>query len=165
MPLKFKILTTLAALHAALVVCGASGLHFNGPGAIPEVLNYYSVISGAERGFGFFAPSVNSQARITFHILDRSGQISQHTLGEDASDESVLRIDNIGSKFWQILDSGNRELRDAFTASWAGKVFASYPEAQEVTINLETYQLVSMDEFRAGKRPEWAKVYAAKFSR
>ena len=160
---RWKFLVTLAALHAMLVLCGASGIRLDSFGPVGELLTYYGVLSGAERGFGFFAPAVNTQARASFDIVDKQGLKFSRPLEQGTTSEAALRIGNIGSKFWGVLDGDNENLRNSITASWAGKMFALYPQAREITVNFEIYQLTTMEEYRKGKRPRWIKIYEAKY--
>lgn len=164
-PRGLRVWVALAALHGIVVVLGAANLRVQERGAIGELVTWYGALTGAERGFGFFAPQVNTQARASFTIVDKDGHSFERSLEEGSSAESTLRINNLGSRFWQILDKGSLDLRHSMAASWAGKMFARYPQAKQVTVHFEVFQLYSMAEYRAGRIPHWTRLYDAVFSR
>ncbi|WP_433935238.1 hypothetical protein AB3662_11100 [Sorangium cellulosum] len=62
--------------------------------------------------------------------------------------------------YWDEQDPAARR---SLIASWVAKVFAKHPEAESVAVRLESYDLPSMAEYRAGKQPRWYVEYQAKF--
>lgn len=160
---KKKVLVLgIAFSHLILVAIGASQLnlwpHESGLG---RSLDYYGALSGAGSGYGFFAPGVGSQLRGSFDIVDGQGGVTPNAIEAGASHEGALRIGNLLGWFWR--DTADRKLQRSLAASWAGKMFARHPEAEQVVVRLETYHLPSMKGYRSGKRPHWVPYYEAKF--
>lgn len=133
------------------------------PGAAGRALDYYATLSGANSGYGFFAPRVGSQLRGRFDVYDAAGSKSTQALESGANGEVDLRVGNILGWFW--LDSKNRPLQRSLAASWAGKMFARNPGAAKVGVRMESYYLPTMSRYREGERPFWKPYYEAKFVR
>jgi hypothetical protein len=151
-------ITVVAACHLALVVCGASGQRLLA-GAGPAI-RLYGVLSGAENSFGFFAPGVASQIRVTFTLQDQAGR--QWTLAPPSAGgrEVELRMISMLSLFRAEGD----ELRDVLAASWAGTMLVRSPEARQVTVLVEEQVLPAPDPYRQGARPRWEMLYQATFA-
>ena len=159
---KQRSLLVFVVLHLSLVVAGASSVYwFDKFGWLGQGLGLYSLLSGANSGYGFFSPGVDSQLRARFEVIDESGNLKEVLLVENHNRESELKVGNIITQFWQT--NTDTKLRRVLSASWAGKVFARHPEAREVVVYVERYNLVSSEEYRSGKRPAWTLVYRGKF--
>jgi hypothetical protein len=150
-----------AGAHLALVAVGAAGAEFAGAGAVPSVLAHYGHLTGADNTYGFFAPSVSSQCRVSFTMRDAAGGTWRDELvgGEESalSFRSQSAVDAIG----KLPD----DLRRALSASWAGTMFARHPRAQYVVVEVEVEELPTMSAWRDGARQQWAPLYRATFVR
>jgi hypothetical protein len=143
------------------VALGAGGVSLQPLGPLGRLIAEYSLLSGAETGYGFFAAGVGGQIRVRFDVIDGEGQETTASLNRVASHEADLRIGNIIDRFWE--EDEELGLRRSLAASLAGTIFARYPQAHKVVVHAESFEPVSMDDFRRGVRPEWTPLYEAKF--
>ena len=157
---RYKIWIALATVHLILVALGASHSFPSGPNLILSTIGYYGRFSGADSGYGFFAPAVGTSLSATFEITDATGKTRIEPVDRGSSREATLRINNIIGQIWRTDD---KKVHRSLAASWAGKAFARYPDAEKVAVRLETYYLPSTEEYKAGKRPAWMPYYEAKF--
>jgi hypothetical protein len=153
---RHALLTLAAAAHLVLVVCGASGLLFAGnphrDGWALRSVRLYGALSGAEAGFGFFAPGVAPQIRATFTLSDASGRTWTDTLERGLSHEARLRV--AGS----VSLATEPPFRDDLYRSWIGTMFGRHPDARRVVVRLEVFDPPPMDEYRAGVRGRWETI-------
>jgi hypothetical protein len=153
---RHALATGLAACHLTLAVCGAAHLPLLSVDSLAgKALALYGALSGSDNGYGFFAPSVSSQLRVTFSMTDSAGRRWTDVLARGHNREADLRIGGIVSM------SSSEEWRRGLAASWAARMFGSHPEASQVVIRIEVYDVPSMAEYQEGKRPEWNTVYEA----
>ncbi|WP_437896453.1 hypothetical protein [Sorangium sp. So ce124] len=151
-----------AAIHLGLVlVLGVLHVRLPYGGWVEPAVSYYGALSGASSAYSFFAPSVGPLPWATFEVRDRAGTLTTEVLETGANREADLRIKNIIGMYWDEQDPAARR---ALIASWVAKVFARHPEADSVVVRLESYDLPSMAEYRAGKQPRWYAEYQAKFN-
>jgi hypothetical protein len=163
MTLQKRIWLTLGLLHIALVAVGAFQLSLK-DGLLQNLNVIYGRISGSTSGYAFFAPGVDSELRAKFLVHNSEGnQIAEVPLEQGKNREADLRVGNIIGWFWR--EGMETKQQRSMTASWAGKIFARYPEAANVVVALEKYHLPSMAEFKSGQRPHWVKYYTAKYVR
>jgi hypothetical protein len=150
---RHALATFAAACHLVLVVCGASGLLFTGDPAMGDWprqgVQLYGALSGAENGYGFFAPGVGAQIRATFILTDASGRTWTDTLERGLSHEATLRA--AGS----VSLAAEPDFRDDLFRSWIGTMFGRHPEARRVVVRLEMFDPPTMAEYQAGHRAEW----------
>ena len=159
---KQGILLLVVAFQFALVVIGAGRLvYWPNYEPVGRWLSFYSELSGASSGYGFFAPGVGSQLRARFEVVQGDGVRKEVSIETHNSHESDLRVGNIIGRFWD--EGTDIRLKRTMAASWAGKIFGRHPDATEVIVRLESYRLVSMEDYRNGKRPDWEKFYEGKF--
>ncbi len=153
---RFKFLCLAAAAHLVLVVCGASGVLFTGNPNRDSLafrpVRLYGALSGAENGFGFFAPGVGPQLRATFTLSDASGHTWTDTLEQNLTHEAKLRV---AGTVPLAMEPGFRE--DLYR-SWIGTMFGRHPEARRVVLRLEVFDPPTMDEYRAGARARWETI-------
>ena len=155
------ILTLLAAGHLILIACGAAQVPLGAVGGVPgQAAQTYGGLTGADAGYGFFAPSVSAQLRATFVLQDQKGRTWTDTLTSDDNREVQLRI---GSMLAHAAEPGR--LQEAITVSWAAQLLGRHPTARAVLVRVEAYDLPTMAEYRAGKQPEWALMYEVTFTR
>jgi hypothetical protein len=154
------VVISLAAAHLLLVVCGAAGLSLlSGRSPPGKALRWYGAMSGADNGYGFFAPGVAPQWRATFTLSDTAGRTWTDTLEGDHNHEVAHRVGGIVNLF------SEPGLRPELAASWAAKMFGRYPDAKQVVIRVEIYDLPTMAEYRNGTRPQWEFICEATFAR
>jgi hypothetical protein len=174
-----KLFLLIAVAHLSLAAAGAADLKF--PERWGHWLNYYSDASGCSTGFGFFSPGVASQLRAVFAITDAKKHQQIVNMGSSNNRESQIRFGNIVDQFESDEienhaenravkssenDSGNQQMefqRD-LAASLSAEVFTNHPNAKSVTIHLEMFKPVSMENYRLGLRPKWEPLYSAEFS-
>lgn len=160
-PRRKRLLLGLAAAHLAVVALGARAVDLRRYGPIGRLLDRYSALSGADTGYGFFAPGVRDQLEATFEILDRDGNRTPATLLTGSSQEADLDVAHLPGK----LDWSTPESRRAAAASLAAKVFARHPEAIGVVIRIDCVETVSMEEARSGAGLRRSTIYTAELRR
>ena len=157
----------LGAGHLALVTLGAGGVSLRELGLPGRALETYGGLSGANSGYGFFAPGVSSQLGARFDVALRDGATIRASLATGSSHEADIRAGNIIDQFASVDDDEDEEsaarVRRALAASLAGTMFGRHPEAAAVVVRLETFTPVSMEAWRGGERPRWLPLYTAKF--
>jgi hypothetical protein len=158
-----RLLLGMATGHLILVALGAASVDLRPFGYFGKVLDYYSNLSGASSGYGFFASGVGGQLRARFDVIDHEGHQSSATLEPTSSQEAALRVGHIIHEFWDGDEDPG--MRRSLAASLAGKVFARNPQARKVVVRVESFDPVSMEAFRRGSRPQWSPLYQAQFVR
>ena len=147
-----------AGAHLALVICGAAGItpvsraHFAG-----RIIETYRAYSGANNGYGFFAPGVASEWRATFDVCNNGHCIP--AAEEQVAGESRLLLQTINSLL------GESEVRDLLAASHAARLFARYPHADAVMVKAGVFVVPTMAQYRRGARPQWRDLYGFAFRR
>jgi hypothetical protein len=161
---KRRPAVALAAAHLLLVACGASGLMGLFGGCAPgRALQWYGAMSGADAGYNFFAPRVGSELRVAFVLTGPDGRRWEDDLTAGENQEVKLRVGSMTGLFPAAPEG--EALRRDLAASWAATMFGRHPDADEVTVRVEVYEVPSMEDYRAGQRPEWRLVYTAHFAR
>ena len=158
--LKWRLRLAIAAavVQLGFAAAGAMELDFDHANG---VLAEYGALSGTDSAYGFFAPSVGTQLRVTFVLTDAAGAITTDILTTGVSKEADLRIGDMVAIFWM----DDHDLQRAMAGSWAGRMLARHPDAVRVAVHLDVYDLPTMAEYREGKRPEWDPYYEAVFVR
>jgi hypothetical protein len=147
-----------AGVHLTLVLCGAAGItpvspaHFAG-----RIIETYRAYSGANSGFGFFAPGVASEWRATFDVCN-DGHCLPVTEEEVAGESRLLLLTIDG-----LL--GESDLRDLLAASHAARQFVRYPHADAVLVKAGVFVVPTMAQYRRGARPQWRDLYGFAFRR
>jgi hypothetical protein len=150
----------LAGGHLLLVICGAANLTLpRGSGAAGRGFRWYGAVSGADSGYGFFAPGVASETRARFTLKDAEGRTWTEELQASSNHEVEIRLGSM------VSTASSEGVRRKLAASWAGKLFATHPEAVSVQVQVEFYELPAMEEYRDGDRPQWVTEYEAEFFR
>jgi hypothetical protein len=157
---RHALLTALAAVHLALVVCGAAGWRLlserHGPG---KTLALCRAMTGSDNGYGFYAPEVGSVFRARFILIDAAGRGRGVEFDLGNNPETRLRISNL------VNMREDEESQDAAAASMAAGMFSRHPEARQVTVTIEEYDPGTMQEYRGGAQPRWEVVYEESFAR
>jgi hypothetical protein len=156
---RLTLTAALAAAHLSLVVCGACSLSpLPKTSVAGQALRYYGVLSGADNGYGFFSPNVASTYRARFAI-EGDGPARAVELGVPVNNEVGLRAAT------PLILFNIAELHDPMAASWAGTIFGQHPDARQVTVRVEEYDIPTLRAYRQGERPRWRPVYEALFAR
>lgn len=169
--LKQKLMLGFAAAHLVLVVCGAASVapvpRGNPAG---ETLACYAAASGADNGYGFFAPGVGPQFRTRFILSDGEGRTWSEDLQIGNSQEANLRFTGISS----LLVTMEPPLQHRILQSFAATMFGRHADAQSVTVRVEMLgfdrspnesDFPTMAEYRSGVRPKWLPLMEATFQR
>jgi hypothetical protein len=147
-----------------LAVMGAAQVNTWTWGPVGEILGLYGQITGSGSGFGFFAPEIGPGMRTEFDIEKKDGTKITTTLQAGLNREGDLRVGNLLNLLSRAMQED--KARRAVAASWAGKMFARYPDATKVGIRMETIDVPTMKEFRDGVRyTTWKPTYSAQFVR
>lgn len=156
---RHNVLLACAIIHLSLAGLSAAHLRpISDSRPAGRVLYAYCEITGANNNFGFFAPAVASQVRVRFTLCDKAGQCSLDSLAT-RSDEVNLKLHTMFS-FFTVS-----EAQDLLARSWAAQMLARHPDAQSISVEAEMFQLPTMTEYSAGRRPEWPQFYRAVFAR
>jgi len=148
-----------AGVHLALVICGAAGITpVSTKLAGGRVVETYRAYTGANNGYGFFAPGVASEWRATFDVCSDERHcipVAREQVGHEAR-LLLITIDGL---------LGEDELRDLIAASHAARQFARYPHAEVVLVKAGVFEVPAMAEYRGGERPQWRDLYGYAFHR
>ncbi|MCY1060766.1 hypothetical protein [Nannocystis sp. SCPEA4] len=162
-PRRRIILLAAAAGHLTLVVVGALGICLWASGPPGKLLTYYSTLSGADSGYGYFAPGVGSPPTATFTIVDADGRTLVDTLTPRFTREADIRVEDLIEVF--DSDLSDEATRAQLAASWAANLFERHPRAASVTIDMGTWRVPTMAGLRKGKATRWRSAYRARVVR
>jgi hypothetical protein len=159
--------TLLGTAHLIVVIVGASdGLSEPSPSAPMHLLRWYGRLSGADSRYGFYAPDVGSEYRARFVLQDNRGSTWRDDFEQGPSPEARLRLQGI--IHWVFDDAvaqESPELRQRLMRSWAATMFTRHPNAVSLRILIEDYDVPTLAEYRAGRRPVWRILYEAQLQR
>lgn len=145
--LKQKLVLGFAMVQLALVVYSVTYLPFpTNETWVGRAFNWYGGMSGGSNRYGFFK-EVGSACRARFVMSDEAGAEWEDTLDHGISHEASLRYQ--GAMF--IYPDWGEQL----SSQWAATMFGRHPKAYQVNVIFESIDVPTMDEYRAGKRPEW----------
>lgn len=157
-PLRQQLLVGLAILHlgCAAIFVGAPHGHVRN---FLEVSAVYRASTGLFRDYGYFAPSVASDARAAA-LLERPGEGSAFVPIGSEHHEVSFRINNL------IMGALKEEkLRDTMLRSWAAALIGADARNTSARIVLQSYVVPTMLAYQDGQRPEWRTVYTGRFDR
>ena len=157
----------LGAAHLVMVICGAAHwLPERSKSAIGKAVECYGRMSGADSQFGFFAPAVVAGFRTRFILQDKRDDTWTDSLEQTKSPEAGLRLEGIVEHaFANGAAEESSARRERLVKSWAAALFTRHPQAASLTIVVEAYDVPTMAEYRAGRRPKWDTVYEARVDR
>jgi hypothetical protein len=127
--------------------------------AILSTVNRYSMITFANRNFGFFAPSVSPDWNIEIMDFDADGHGHQFQLPLPSREMEVKMYSMLGHF------SDSEDTMDLFARSWAVYAMNAEPDTARVTIRVTRNNLPTMEEFRTGKRASTEFFYSTTFER
>jgi hypothetical protein len=160
---KQVFMTLIAACHLALVTCGA--IHerlVDEPHPVGTALRCYGGLSGADSGYGFFAPGVAGERRLVCKLTDAEGHSWEDALDMSSAGHEVnLRV----LPLLLMFSADQSALGNAMAASMAAEMFGRYPTATQVVVRIEVNVCPSMPEYQAGQRQQWVVGYEATFKR
>ncbi len=147
----------LAFFHLILVVLAAFGVTPDfGPGIAGKLIRFYASCTGADSGYGFFAPNVPDQT--VAHIISTEADGRMIAEQFDAAQRTTsLRIASLMSVFRRV------DLPELQAKLIAAHTFGSRPSAREVQVFIGYYRVPSIREFREGKEPEFEMRYEGTF--
>jgi hypothetical protein len=149
--------------HLALVVAGAAHLTAHARGPFGSGLRFYDALSGAGDSYSFFAPAVGPQLRARFTLTTSRGAHFVETLEAGKSREVGFRVGNIAGTVYAM---GRRtDLRRAFLGALAANRFGAHPDVDRVQVNIEEWEMPTIDGYRVGARPRWRSLHEATFVR
>jgi hypothetical protein len=123
-------------------------------------------MSGANAGYGFYAPEVGSSYRTNFLLQDAQGTTWLDSFEQVDSPEARLRfVGIVESAFGSGAAETAPDRRGRLVKSWAATMFARHPSARSLAVVVEAYDVPTMAEYRAGQRPCWNIVYSARVER
>jgi hypothetical protein len=155
---RLKQAAALAAVHLALVTCGACGVWpLSTRSSAGRALATYGTLNGASANYRFFAPGVAGQARVTYTLRDGDGAEQKHT-GLVARNPEVMHRHAAMNKVWW-----RPRIRSVAASSLAGHLWADHPEADQIVVHVQCCDVPTMKGYRAGQRPRWRTVYQAAF--
>lgn len=160
---KKTLLLTAALGHLTLVVLGALDVclwELGPPGKLAVV---YSALSGADSGYGFFAPKVAAPRTARFTLVDEAGQVTVDTLPPRITREADIRVEDLV----EVFDNrrSDNEIRAELAAIWAAAMFKRHPEAVSITVDMGSWRVPSMAQTREGKPWRWKSIYRARVVR
>jgi hypothetical protein len=160
MSVRHALIAVVAAVHLTLAVCGVAERYpLSEKSRGGKLLRLYGELSGTDRSFGFFAPSVAPEYRATFTLEDADGNTWDDVLERGATREAALRINTM---IETVI--GEEGLEDTLARRWAQVMLRRHPRAVEVDVKVEAYTMPSMADYRAGARPKWETVYRDQFT-
>lgn len=174
MSTRIRVFMFFAIGHMVLVALGMAHIGVLPTTTIPgKALRVYTGVSGADKGYGFFAPGVRHQERAVFLMTDAEGRQWEGDLGFGESAEANLRLGSTANVLREVDD----ETAFHFMRSMAAKMFQRHPTAQTIKVQVQAYGIKlpgatngvpaidfpTMAEFRSGKQPEWIDLYSLTF--
>lgn len=159
-----------------LVFCGALAIHFsfilivllhlddvmshrsNWRGTFSAV-NSYSMVTFANRNFGFFAPGVTPDWNVDCTTFDEQGTGRAFAFLAEGGEMKVKMYSMLGHF------AENDDTMDLFARSWAAYVMNARPGTVRVTIDVTRNVLPSMQEYREGRRITREPFYKTTFER
>ena len=128
------------------------------PAAVERPLRIYGSYTGAHTRFNFFAPTVPSQARVHFTLVNADGRAREVDLSTTSA-EANQRLATMFT-FYEMP-----HLRPFLVRAWAAYVVSLHPHAQSIEVRVEILDIPTLAEARAGKMASWVEVEKTMFRR
>lgn len=160
--LPVALVAALIAFHFFVLSWGM--LEPDGTKPIPylsEAKLWYTRLTGAGAGFGFFSPNVGNEVRIRFEIKRQDGSVEHLALQDLGNEETNARVGNMIRLIAKSFDK-DKVVRSV-AASFAAYIFHSRPDAKSVKLTTLIYNLPDHRSFHAGARPYEKQIYSATF--
>lgn len=160
-----KALISWAFFHLILVTMSAFYIKIAPWFPGEHIFTLYQKATGANSGYGFFAPAIGVKTRAVFDVVDEHGVTAKEIPLVPATDrEAQIRLGAIFDELSEKVDE-NEELRKPIAASLAATIFGKYKNATQVVLHVQEYWPKTMEQYRQGERPSWQDYYAARFAR
>ena len=130
-------------------------------GLFHDLFRIYSDYSGAETGYGFYAPNVSSQFMVLYTIKDSLDQPVRVGLPQYYSKEALMRYFTAFDLFMDKIgqdDEKYDQFMDIVMKSMALRVLEEHAPYTRIEADLLVYDLPYMPEYRNGERPEYAHI-------
>ena len=151
-----KYLLVWGLFHLFLALLGSLGVRVLSIPIVGPPLEYYRILTGSDRGFGFFAPKVIGEPIIKIEKVDKNNEKTEVPLIASLNRESQLRVSSaLGSLATHF---SNPELRRAIGASIAGNVLKNH-SANKVIITWEHHHVPPLKDYKSGERPVRKQLY------
>ena len=146
-------------LMILVVVTHANEMMQGSPWSRPllGVIDYYSLVTFANRNFGFFAPEVTPDWNIEVLTRTQSGQERRFDFPLRGREMEVKNYSMLGHF------AEDNDTMDLFARSWAVYALNHDPDGVAVKINVTRNQIPSMDEYRRGERIRPTPFYRTTF--
>lgn len=128
-------------------------------GPFLDVFRFYSDYSGAETGYGFYAPNVASQFLVLYTIKDDEGNVIENSLPRHYSKAALTRYFTAFDIFMDKIDEPDErydKFMDVVMKSMALKVLEDHPPHRHIEADLLVYDLPYIPDYQAGERPDYA---------
>lgn len=122
---------------------------------------WYTRLTGAGAGFGFFSPNIGNEVRVRFEIKRKDGTIEHLTLQDLGNEETNARVGNMIRLIAKSFDK-DKVVR-SLAASFAAYIFHSRPDAESVKLTTVVYHLPDHRSFNAGAEAFEKQIYSATF--
>ncbi|MFQ5732198.1 MAG: hypothetical protein ACE5KM_09605 [Planctomycetaceae bacterium] len=165
MKLRHMLLLAFAGIHLTLVGLGAAGITVPASrNPLVDTASLYATASGADSGYGFFAPGVAAQVRTKYFMVDRDGVVWSGDLNIGDNSEANLRFTNASSMLMTV--QGDYHKQNMYK-SLAAMIARKNPSAEYVEVELQIYafdrsaretDFPTMEEYRNGKRARWLPI-------
>ena len=135
-------------------------------GFFSTIFDFYSIYTGTEAGYGFYAPNVSSQSMVLFTIKDDQGEIVGVQMPNQFSKEGVTRCMTAFDKFIDKFDDPSKlydRYLDVILKSMALKVLEQNPPHQRVEADIYLYLLPRIRAFRDGESPVYESTFHYSF--
>lgn len=122
---------------------------FKRAGRFTSLFVIFSEYTGAETGFGLYAPRVSSPVVIYFSIKDESGQIVRTLQPNYTSKEVLLRFYSVyGDALNKLkVEDGQTQLFDVVLKSLAFKILLENPPYTNIDADVYVYDLPTLRDY------------------
>jgi hypothetical protein len=133
--------------------------HLKPSNPLRQAVATYLNAAGIEGGYGFFAPSVPDNHKLVFELHYSTGD-TEYVLPEVGETTTGKRLANLLD---YIGRTPHEELRVLLIKMLAYSVWKNHPDATSIRAVFGFARLLSMDEFKHGKKTSYQFLYAYDF--
>jgi hypothetical protein len=161
--MKRLLLMGACACHLALVGAGAAHLTARLHGRAASAVRFYDALSGAGDSYSFFAPAVGPELRARFALTTAQGARSEEVLGTGKNREVGFRLGTLAGTVYVMTK--RTEVGRAFLGALAANRLGAHPEASQVDVSIDAWEMPTIAEYQRGLRPRWRSLNEATFVR
>lgn len=129
---------------------------------LADVFNIYSKYTGAETGYGYYAPNVSSDVVLLLTTKDANGKVTSISFPHFKSKEGRMRWTRVTSMFLDKInntDSEHNKYLNSILKSIALWTFGKDPNTRSISADLLIYDLPDAKKVHDGKkRPCYIKL-------